>query len=227
MMRSILKKFFMALTGLGLLGFLVTHLAGNLLIFKGSGAFNLYADNLEHLGLLLIVAELGLSAIFVAHIVLAIKVTLENKAARPIAYQVKNTAGQSTFASRTMMITGVLILIFVVFHIIHFKLGAKKDHGVTVLWELVVNTFSNPVYALGYVVFMLILGTHLSHGASSILQTLGILKPHWRANSRVVGALIGWGIALGFASLPLYALLVKPAPDARPAAQFMIMEDKK
>ena len=218
----------MALTGLGLLGFLVTHLAGNLIIFQGSSHFNAYADKLESMGPLLIIAELGLIAIFVAHIILAIKVTLENAAARPIPYQVKKTAGESTLASRTMMITGVLILIFVIFHVISFKFGPKKDHNDTVLWELVVKTFSNPVYAGVYVVFMLILGLHLSHGVSSILQTLGILKPHWRSNSRVVGAVIGWGIALGFATLPLYVLLARPVADTnnKPAATITVDIDK-
>jgi succinate dehydrogenase / fumarate reductase cytochrome b subunit len=227
MMRSILKKALMALTGVGLIGFLVAHLAGNLKIFAGPAGFNQYADFLEGQGPLLIVAEMGLLAIFVAHIALAIRVSIENAAARPVDYKARKTAGESTLASRTMMISGVIIVVFVVLHVWHFKFGDKRDPAThaTALWELVVKSFSDPIFAAWYVIAMIILGLHLSHGTSSMLQTLGVIKPDWRTKSRTVGAIIGWAIALGFMSMPVYVFLAKPkAPPLAPIANHAALE---
>src|SRR6266404_3006695 len=110
---SILQKAIMAITGLGLIGFLITHLAGNFYLYMGVDKFNGYSKFLEE-NPFLILAEIGLLLIFLIHIKSAIDVTLANRAARPQQYEVKDTAGQSTLASRTMMITGFVILVFVI-----------------------------------------------------------------------------------------------------------------
>jgi succinate dehydrogenase / fumarate reductase cytochrome b subunit len=216
MIRSIFKKALMALTGLGLIGFLIAHLAGNLLIYGGPQHFNQYADMLET-NPLLIPAEIGLLGIFLYHIFLAIKLTLENNQARPVGYQDKRTAGESTLASRTMMISGVIVLIFVIIHVRTFKYGENHINSQTVLWELVVKSFKDPLVATWYVVAMIVLGFHLSHGTSSAFNTLGWLKPGWRKPLRRAGQIVGWAIALGFAAFPIYVQIWQPtAPVTAP-----------
>lgn len=199
----------MALTGIGLLGFLIAHLSGNLLIYAGPEKFNHYAEFLEA-NPLLVPAEIGLLVLFFYHIYLAITLTRENEAARPIPYQQRKTNGESTFASRTMIYTGTIILAFVIVHVYMFKFGAKKNNGQMVLWELVVENFKNPLVVAWYVIAMITLGFHLSHGTSSVLQSLGIIKSDWRGGSRTIGAIIGWAIAIGFALMPIYVIVVKP-----------------
>ena len=114
---SILKKVMMAVTGLLLVGFLVTHLAGNQFIYFGDKAFNDYAAFLESKPALVYSAETALLAIFLVHIYLAVRVTLQNKGARPLNYAERKTAGESTFSSRTMLITGVIVLAFIIMHV--------------------------------------------------------------------------------------------------------------
>lgn len=205
----------MAVTGLALVGFLVSHLAGNLKLFAGADEFNKYAKFLEDLGPLLIVAEIGLVTIFLVHIGSAIKVTLANKAARPQAYGVKATAGESTLASRTMMISGIVILIFVFFHVNGFKYGERPDGS---LWHLVVQEFKRPEVAAFYIVCMLFMGLHLSHGISSLFQSLGLRNASGRPRLAGLGALIGWALALGFASFPLWVMAAKPGPKKEAAS---------
>ncbi len=210
-MSSIVKKVLMAITGIGLSIFLVLHLAGNLFIFSGPNEFNGYAAILEH-NPLLIPAEIVLLGIFLVHLIMAIKLTGENNAARPIDYQHRKTMGESTLASRTMIYSGVIILVFVILHVYAFKFGEKKVAGKLELWELVIKTFQNPLVVVWYVLAMILLGFHLSHGLASSLQSMGAIKPDWRHRSRRIGAVIGWIIALGFASMPLYAIFAKPTP---------------
>jgi len=208
---SILRKAIMALTGLGLIGFLITHLAGNLYLYMGADKFNGYSKFLEE-NPFLIVAELGLIALFVIHIKTAISVTLANRAARPQPYEVKKTAGQSTLASRTMIISGFVILVFVIFHVKGFKFGDRPNpstlwpHGS--LWELVVEKFSDPGIAAFYVVCMLVLGLRNASG---------------RPRLGGVGALIGWALALSFAAFPIWVQVTKPV--AKPAVPIGVKDN--
>lgn len=214
----------MAVTGLGLVGFLVAHLAGNLFIYSPHGVgFNHYAQMLED-NPLLIPAEIALLALFLVHIFLAITVTRENFAARPTAYQDKRTAGESTFASRTMMISGFIILIFIVIHIYMFKFGDKRGpNNELVLWELVIRCFQNPLVVAWYVLAMIVLGMHLSHGFSSAFQSLGLIhKQGCRKQWRLAGVIIGWVLALGFAAMPIYAIAFNPQPKATPRVMITV-----
>lgn len=222
---SILKKTVMALTGLALVGFLIAHLSGNFLLFKGDKAFNAYAEFLEHQGGLLIAAEAGLLAVFLLHIYSAIRVTLENKAARPVPYETKQSGGTSTFGSRTMMISGAIILLFVILHVKMFKF---TDHeGVDgKLYGLVMEAFANPLIALAYMAAMVVLGLHLSHGFSSAFQTLGLTKPGWAKCYKKAGLVVGWLIALGFFTMPLYGMVVKPKVPAASSTQPMNADEK-
>jgi succinate dehydrogenase / fumarate reductase cytochrome b subunit len=208
---SIFKKLLMAITGLGLIGFLIAHLAGNFLLLGGEKPFNAYAKYLET-NPLLIPAEIGLLALFVAHIISAIRVTAENNAARPQAYAVRQNAGQSTVASRTMWYTGALILIFVVVHVAMFKFKVGTDCSEREnLFGLVARKFENPAVCGFYVAAMLFLGLHLSHAISSLFQTVGVLNATWRPRAQRVGLIAGWAIAAGFALLPVWAFIAKPS----------------
>jgi succinate dehydrogenase / fumarate reductase, cytochrome b subunit len=211
-LTSILKKVAMAITGLGLFVFLIAHLSGNLLILMGPEAFNAYPVKLRELGPLLYAAEAGLAAFFVLHIYSGIRVTLENRKARPERYEVANTAGEATLASRSMAIGGVLLAVFLIIHLKMFKFSSwDVPNG---LWGLVVDTFGNPLWVAFYELAMIALGLHLSHGFSSAFQTLGALKPRWRPRMRQVGFALGWALAIGFMILPIWS---HSKSSARPA----------
>lgn len=208
---SIVKKVVMAVTGLSWFLFLVTHVAGNTMLFAGPETFNAYPEKLRAtLGPLLYVAEAGLVLLLLLHAISAVQVTRENAAARPVGYAVKATRKQATLASRSMIYGGLLLLVFLVVHLWTFKFGdwAAHEHG---LWGLVVNTFQNPLYVVFYEVAMIALGLHLAHGLSSALQTLGANRPGWRPKLRTAGTALGWLMALAFMSMPIWGLLQNPA----------------
>jgi len=227
-MSSILKKIVVALTGLALVGFLILHLAGNLYLFGGAHAFDGYAQKVEDLGPLLIIAEVVLIGIFLAHVIVALKLTFQNSAARGAVGYVAND-NQSPVTSRIMWITGILVLVFLVIHIKMFKFGERekpasalvssvageeagkkftKETGETgSLYGLVVKEFKKPGYAIFYVALMFVLGLHLSHGIASAFQSLGLLRPGWLQCMKPWCVALAWLIACGFALLPVCAIL--------------------
>lgn len=209
---SILKKVVIAISGLCLVLFLVGHLAGNLLLYLGAEEFNKYAEFLQSKPFLVIPAEIGLIVFFLMHFYLAIKVTLENKEARPQGYEMQVTAGDSSLASRTMIWSGVVVAIFIVAHVWMFKFGEHDGPGG--MYGMVVRAFSNPLISGLYILAMIILGFHLSHCIASGFQTLGVLKPQWRQPSRKIGMVLGWVLAVGFALFPIWGLVFKPAESA-------------
>lgn len=204
-LTSILKKTLMALTGLAWFGFLIGHLTGNFLLFSGAEAFNEYAHFLESTGAILYLAEIGLVVFLATHIYSGIKVSLENRNARPSEYEVKTTNGQATVFSRSMLVGGVIMAIFIVTHIFTFKFGTR--HPEEGLYGLVMESFQNPLTVAWYVLAMLALGMHLSHGLGSAFQTLGLSKSEWRERLRGAGMVFGWVIAGGFLSLPIWAFV--------------------
>ncbi len=173
---SIGTKIAIALTGLGLLGFLVLHLAGNLLIFAGPAAFNEYSEKLIR-NPLLIPAELGLLAILLVHVYKAVRMWVGNRRARPTGYYDKRWAGHTSrksVASSTMILTGLVTFVFVVLHLKTFKYGAHYQVAGSEtrdLHRLVVEVFTQPAYMMFYVVCMALIGLHLRHGISSAFQT--------------------------------------------------------
>jgi succinate dehydrogenase / fumarate reductase cytochrome b subunit len=199
---SIGKKIMVAAAGFLLCGFLIAHLAGNLLMFVGGETFNRYAEALEH-NPLLPLAELGLVALFLAHIVLSLRATLANRAARPEGYQVYKGKGARTAGSRTMAVTGLLILSFVVVHVATFKynLGGVKGPD---LFNHVLGWFANPLYAAFYVLAVAGVGLHLSHGVQSAIQTFGLSHPRYTPLLKKAGLAFAVLMFLGFASLPVY-----------------------
>jgi len=206
---SIGKKMMVALAGILLCGFLVTHLAGNLLMYVGGEAFNTYAEALEH-NPLLPLAELGLVALFVVHIILSIRATLANRAARPEGYQVSNNKGARTAGSRTMAITGTVILAFVILHVATFKYAVGGMKGPD-LFNHVLGWFANPFYAAFYVLAVGGVALHLSHGVQSAIQTFGLNHPRYTPLIKKAGLAFAFAIFVGFASFPVYFGFVRKA----------------
>jgi len=204
------SKILIGLTGLLLFGFLIGHLAGNLSLLAGADAFNLYAYKLESLGVLVYLAEAGLVALFLLHVVKTLATYRRNSAARPARYQEKKWAGHTsrkTWSSTTMALTGLFILFFVVVHVRTFKFGpwyVEQATGHRDLFRLVAEIYSNPLYAGFYVIAMGLIGMHLSHGISSAAQSLGLSNQRIARNLVLGGRVLAVLIAGGFAILPLY-----------------------
>lgn len=215
---SVGKKVISGLTGLALVGFIVVHLLGNLAIFVGPEALNVYSHTLMSLGggKLVIIAEVILTVIFLFHIVTGIQVSLAKKAARPVAYAKTGHAGHTsrkTSSSLTMIYTGIILLIFTVFHIWSIKLGPAEAAGYVVnyngvemrdLYRLVVERFQNGFYVVGYMIVMALLGWHLRHGVWSSFQSLGLTSPRFLPVLYGVGGLIGLALGAGFFIMPAY-----------------------
>lgn len=200
---SIGKKQIVAATGLLLIGFLITHLAGNLLMLKGAQAFDGYAEYLERHPLL-IPAEIGLAVLFLAHIVMGLRVSFENFRARPERYALSESAGGRTWGSATMKYTGLMTLVFLCVHLYTFKFG-HPEH--TSLWEWVVFNFRRPWYMGFYLLAMITLGLHLSHGVKSAFQTFGVNHPKFTPMIETAGLLLAVGLAAGFGMLPVWSFL--------------------
>lgn len=204
------RKVLMALTGLLLGGFLVAHLAGNLLIFLGADAFNEYSHGLLS-NPLIYVAEAGLVLLFVAHFVSGILLYRQNQLARPQAYDMTEPAGHTsrkTLASTTMIFSGLFLLVFVPLHLKTFKFGAHYETAaaepIRDLHRLVLEVFANPLYVLFYVVAMVIVGFHLYHGVGSGFQSLGL---DYRKGLLAFGRGFAVVIAGGFLLIPIFLFL--------------------
>ena len=214
------QKILMAISGLSLCGFLVAHLAGNLKLYAGEQSFNDYAHALHSLGPLLAAAEIGLFAMFALHIGLAVSTVALNKVARGKDYFIKETKqGVSILpggASSWMMVTGLIVLFFLVCHIIDMKLkvGPGVDYTPALNAEKIADNeyqavkavLSTPSRAFIYIVGLVALGIHLSHGIRSALQTLGINHKRWNSILHWVCIALAWVLAAGFISLVIWAI---------------------
>ena len=206
---SIGQKFLVAITGLGLSGFVLAHMSGNLLLFVSADAYNLYGHKLTSTPLIY-VAEVGLILFFLTHLVFTMKLTRENRISRPVApHQLpSNPVKRASFASRTMALSGLMVLSFVVLHLITFKFGTYYEtevDGVKMrdLYRLVNEWFQKEWYTAFYCVCMVILFSHLSHGFSAAFQSLGLQSRHNQTLQRLgyaFAAIVGGG----FFCQPLY-----------------------
>jgi succinate dehydrogenase / fumarate reductase cytochrome b subunit len=219
---SVGTKLLIALTGLALVGFLIFHLAGNLLLFWGPAEYNEHAHALIS-NPLVIPAELGLVAIFLLHVIKAIANFLKNRQARPERYETKAWAGgpsRKTWASTTMIASGLITLIFVPLHLVTFKYGpnyAATEAGVRDLYRLLIEVFQSPGYVIFYVFAMGVLGMHLRHGVSSSLQSLGLIPARWTKAFLISGFLLALVVGAGFVLIPIYIyLFVSPAGPGQP-----------
>lgn len=198
---SIGKKLMMALSGLSFIGFLVVHLIGNLTIYGGKAAFDSYVDHLHALGPIIYVFEIGLLSIAAVHILTGAVLTFQNYTARPVKYQVNKRAGGRTLGSATMPYTGAVLIIFLVFHVMHFHFA---DHTTMTTFEIVQSYFENPIYVGCYTLVMLIAGVHVSHGLWSAFQTLGVNHPKYNELISTASIVFGVIVAAGFGFLPVY-----------------------
>ena len=212
MMSPVGKKILTGITGLGLTVFVFTHMLGNLTYFQGSEAYNAYTEFLQSLGGLLYLIEAGLLLFIVMHIVLGINIFLSKRKARKEGYKQFKTVGgasKQSISSRSMIITGIILMVFLVFHLWSFKFGTYYEttldgEPVRDLARLVTEKFQSPLYTFGYVGIMLLLALHLRHGVWSALQSLGATNPRLTPLVYTVGAIIGVLIAIGFFVLPLW-----------------------
>jgi succinate dehydrogenase / fumarate reductase cytochrome b subunit len=206
-------KTLMALTGLALLGFVLVHMLGNLQIFLGRDALNGYAARLQSLGGLLWVARGGLLLVLAVHVAMAVRITRANHLARPVAYL--SARPQVTgYAARTMLMSGLVVLAFAAYHLLHFTLGVThpEHHALTTtldgqqvhdVYSMVVLGFRQAPVAILYLVAQALLAMHLAHGASSLFQTLGVTHPTLKAVQAKAGPALALLVFAGNASIVL------------------------
>jgi succinate dehydrogenase / fumarate reductase cytochrome b subunit len=195
--------------------FLIAHLSGNLLFLAGPDAFNLYSHRLVS-NPLVWVAEAGLAAIFVLHVVKASVNWLANRTARPDRYQrrrwakAKSPRSQKSLASSTMIVTGAVTALFVGTHLATFKFGAyySAPGGIRDLYRLQIEVFSRPGYVGYYLFCMALIFLHLWHGLGSAALTFGLDHPRWAPRVLLAGRVLAVLIAGGFFALPIYTFLL-------------------
>lgn len=203
---SIGKKAVMAVTGLGMIVFLISHVLGNLQVFAGPLKINEYSAALRRLGPLLWLARGGLLVALVLHVVAAYQLTQRKQTARPVGYAHQDQQ-VSTFAARTIRWGGVLLLVFVVLHLLHFTFGTIHpafDHKD--VYGNIVAGFQIWWVALLYLAAMIGLGLHLYHGTWSSIRTLGLTRTSGDPLKRRVAAVLAWAIYLGFSIIPIAVL---------------------
>lgn len=226
---SIGRKLIVAITGIMLVGFLLGHMTGNLLVFQGREDLNEYAEFLHSFihGWGIWLARLGILGAFVLHIAATISLTRQNRAARSSQYACDATVQAST-SSRIMIWSGLTVIAFVIFHIFHFTVrldpalaamkvpGHPEQHDV---YGMVIAGFKNPLIVLFYIVSISLLCSHLSHGIASIFQTLGLRSEKTRVPVKVLGLAVSVILWLGFLSIPFLVVTgVLEDDGAAPAA---------
>ncbi|MFN0123203.1 MAG: succinate dehydrogenase cytochrome b subunit [Blastocatellia bacterium] len=194
---SLGRKYLAALTGLLLFGFVVAHMLGNLKVFLGAESLNAYAKFLKSAPELLWPARLGLLGAAMLHVTAVISLWRENRAARPVAYAGRRAPVAASLASRSMTLSGSLVLAFIVFHLLHFTMGVvdpdllalRDTQGRHDVYGMVVREFSRPAIAVFYLVATGLLCLHLRHGVSSLFQSLGLRNKRYdRAFDRLAVA---------------------------------------
>ena len=210
---SVGTKFLIGVTGLLLFAYLILHLVGNAIIFFGQDAFNRYSHALIS-NPLVVPVEIGLLLVFLLHIYKTIRMWIGNEAARPVSYTTKAKAGHTSrksFASSTMIFSGLLIAIFVLIHVRQFKFGTfylvEGSDAVRDLYRTEIEVFQQPVWVAFYVISTLLVALHLRHGISSAFQSLGLDHPTYTQK------IVAWGIVCaviiggGLAIIPIWVYL--------------------
>lgn len=208
---SIGRKTIVAVTGSLLLLFLVVHMLGNWTVFLGPDAMNSYAEKLHNLGALLWIARLVLVVAFVLHVYFTIQLNIDNRNARPVPYRKKEYI-KATLSSRTMVLSGLVILAFLIYHLLHYTLGIitpetfkanlTDSQGRPDVYQMVIYGFKDPLISLTYIIAVFLLAMHLDHALQSAIQTLGF------TNKRIFPGLIRFSrlfavfIFLGYSIIP-------------------------
>jgi succinate dehydrogenase / fumarate reductase cytochrome b subunit len=200
------KKAIMAVTGLILFGFLIAHMLGNLQIFLGPEVMNHYAETLHGNPALLWSVRTILLVSVVLHIWASVSLWSLKKEARPVAY-VKKANVSSTWASRTMMLSGPVVAAFVVFHLLHLTTGTFHPQFIELhAYENLVNGFLVIPVAVVYIIVMVLIGFHLSHGIWSMFQSIGFSHPKYTPMIKTFAAVFAWVLIAGFISVPVAVL---------------------
>ena len=203
---SVGKKVVMAASGAVLFGFVIGHMLGNLQVYLGPDALNSYAEKLRHLGPLLWAVRAVLLAAVTLHIASAWSLTRMSRAARPVGYRERESR-ESTYASRTMRWGGVILLLFIVYHLMHFTFGnAHPDFVPGDVFHNFVTGFRNPAVSGFYIAAMLALGLHLYHGVWSMMQTVGLSHPRYDTLRHAFATLVAVVVVLGNVSFPVAVL---------------------
>lgn len=205
------KKVVMALSGLVLFGFVIGHMAGNLQVFLGPEAFNSYAVQLHEMKPLLWGTRLVIATSVILHVVMAVQLTARSRAARPVAYK-RTSYERTTFAALTMRLSGLTLLLFLLYHLAHFTfpgiaMGPYEHQHYSMAYTNFVNGFSVPWVVALYIAAMLSLGAHLYHGSMSLFQTLGFSHPRRNAPIKQVAQFLALTVTVGNIVLPLSVLL--------------------
>ncbi|RUA11779.1 MAG: succinate dehydrogenase [Flavobacteriia bacterium] len=199
---SVGRKVVMSLSGLFLITFLLVHLGVNLTLFGGSELFN-SASHFMATNPVIQVMQYVLAAGFILHIIMGIYLELKNRAARPVKYVKNNPAANSGWASRNMIYTGLLILLFIILHLKDFFVEIKFGEVVSD-YDLVTQLFKNPIYVIIYVFAFILLGIHLSHGFQSAFTSIGARKPKYYPCVKNLGIAYSYLIAIGFSIIAIY-----------------------
>jgi succinate dehydrogenase / fumarate reductase cytochrome b subunit len=218
---SVGKKMIVAITGIILILFVIGHLLGNLQIFLGPDWINGYSEHLHELGPLLWAIRIVLLATVIVHILVTIRLAIDNRRARPEAYIDKHHV-KATFASRHMVMSGLIVLAFIIYHLAHFTVRVtdprfallKADPlGHYDLYSMMVYGFQNYYVSAFYILGLFLLALHLSHGTSSFFQSLGLNDKKLTPKLATAGRILAWLIFIGYTSIPVAVLLhlVKPA----------------
>jgi succinate dehydrogenase / fumarate reductase cytochrome b subunit len=207
---SIGKKWIVGISGALLILFVIAHLVGNLTIYIGpyGEGINVYAQALHASTAFLWAARGGLLVVFLIHIFTTLSLVLENRRARPQRYAVK-THVQSTVFVRTMALSGLVVLSFLIFHVLQFAAGLSPHAGLYDLEgrhdvaAMIIQSFHNPWVSGFYLLSLVLLGMHLSHGISSIFQTFGLNGRKSSGLIKCAALVASWALMAGFASIPL------------------------
>lgn len=210
------RKILMAVTGLLLLGFVSIHLLGNLSVFAGPDGINAYAVKLHSLGALVWVFRLAMLALFVVHITFGVMLSMENRTASPSNYAIKRYM-KTTFSSESMLYSGLILLAFLIYHLLHFTVQiTNPEISANTLpldaamrpdvFSMVVLSFQKVFISLVYIVGMLALFLHLSHGLSSFVQTFGLNNGPSHEKVTIGGKLVAVGFLLAYVAIPVLIL---------------------
>ncbi|AGW85928.1 Succinate Dehydrogenase Cytochrome B Subunit [Blattabacterium sp. (Nauphoeta cinerea)] len=202
---SVGRKVVMATTGFFLMIFLLLHLSVNLFLFSGEKAFN-QAVFFMRKNMFIRIMEYVLATGFIVHILLGVKLHLNNKKIKGEVDYAMNSCSNTTFSSRTMVYTGILILCFLILHLIHFMIPMKySNHNHLISdYNIVISLFKNPFYTFIYIFSFLILGIHLNHGFQSSFQSLGLSNEKKLIWIQRLGFLYLWFICSGFSIIAIW-----------------------
>lgn len=210
---SIGRKAVMAVTGLLMVLFVVGHLLGNSTVFFGPNALNGYAQKLHDLAAVVWITRLVMLTAVILHIAISIQITLENEAANPTKYAVDRSL-KATFASKSMIWTGLAIGVFIVYHLLHFTIRVIPGMvlgtdaiGRFDVFAMVADAFHKAGVAAIYVVAMVALFIHLSHGVQSLFQTLGLSNDKTQPAYGTGGKVLSTIFLIGYGAIPVLILI--------------------